>query len=200
MVADTLKGMLNRAATSENMDRLPARLAALINTYDGASVHPQFRLDMFKMLESAIDLASLMAEPEYDAVAAQRHGFAIISLIPGFIKQAENSQMAKTAYAIQNKANRATLAYVFSTEEEAKIHLNGLTVAGIDTSIFEVIPIRVSLMTGAPPLQIAPPKIPTTSPFPPVNPPSALKQAMENVDKNPPFEQAPLTTTKPVDQ
>jgi hypothetical protein len=173
MVTETLRSMLGRLNRSEDMDRLPAKLAALINTYDNAEeIHPQFRLDMFKMIEAAIEMASLMAESEYDAIVVQRQGFQILGLVPTFIQIAEKSQLSRTAYAIQNKASRVTLPNIYNSEEEAKLALKGLA-AMMDVALIEIIPIKVSLASGAPPKapQLSSPNAGGASPIPHTTPP-----------------------------
>lgn len=166
MVTETLKSMLGRLNRNEDLDRLPAKLAALINTYDNAAeIHPQFRMDMMNMLESAVELAEMMAHPEYDATAAQRHAFNILGKMPNFIKIAENSQLSRMAYAIQNRASRVTLPQIYNTEQEAKEQLRVLG-SMMDIALVEIIPIKVSLASGAPP---KPPQISggSASPVPP---------------------------------
>jgi hypothetical protein len=200
MVGETLKSMLGRLNRSEDLDRLPAKLAALINTYDNADeIHPQFRMDMMKALESTIELAELMALPEYDATAVQRHAFTVLSLMPTFIRIAENSQLSRVAYAIQNKASRVTLPNIYNTEGEAK---EALRVLGsmLDINLVEIIPIKVSLASGAPPKNITAPPMSGASPIPPpfegqaVKPPPMPSPSGASEDKAAPHT---LTTQNP---
>lgn len=169
---DSIRSLIGRLQSSEDLDKLPPRLAALLNTYDNsnADLLPQFRQDMLNFLTSCINVADLMSRSEYDANEVIRHSFSIMSLIPTFIRQAEDSKLAVIQYAIQNRETRARMPSVFASEPEAAIHLQSMA-AMVDTAKLEIIPIRVSTVTGAPP-RVSPPKFPSQRAIPPQVPPS----------------------------
>jgi hypothetical protein len=157
---------------------------------------------MFALITACIETASHMVEPEYDAVAVQRHCFTALGILPGFIKQAENSQLARTAWSIQNKGSRATLPLVFNTETEAKLHMGGMSAAGMDIAMFEVVAIRVALMTGAPPRALPPSEMQRNpTPIRPPADPTSFNEAVDRIQHEtpPPFDipEAPLVTENP---
>lgn len=199
MVGETLKSLIGRLNTSEELDKLPAMLAAALNTYDSTSdFHPNFRRDMLDFITASVELCTLMADDEYDASEVVRRAFKIMSVLPGFIKQAEDSKLATVQYAIQNKATRARLPSVFTTKAEAEVHLKSMA-AMVDVSQLEVITIRVSLVTGSPPRAVAPPL--TVPQISGAGTTRDINSSSGGSAVAPPFEvpgpEAPLTTQKP---
>ncbi len=150
-MTETLKNLLARSSSAIDVDALPAKLAALLNTYDNSKqIHPQFRADIFQFLTSAISLAAAMAEPEYDAEQVRAAGMTIISLTPQFVRQAEKSQMTRPGFTIFNRSTRLMLPQVFNSQQEASTYLAGLG-AFIDLSEVEIVQVSVALTLGAPP-------------------------------------------------
>lgn len=134
-----LQEMIHLSKTAENLDDLPDRLEKVIESFNSNQIHPQFRTDLYEVLNSATSMAEALANSSYDARAAVKIAVQTISVIGRVIVHLECERPAFQGWGILFTTDRRMYPSSFNTEEEAyKVldHLGG--------NAAEVIPIRIT--------------------------------------------------------
>lgn len=136
-----LRTAIALSRSSESLRDLPDRLANIITYYETASVNPEYRADVFAILNFAVVAAESMMDETYDAQDALTQVAAVMQVLPRVIIHLNDRPTSK-GHSILNPTNNTIYPQVHSTEGEALQNLESLQAMGAAKHCL-VVPVKV---------------------------------------------------------
>jgi len=178
-----LRTVLSLSRNAEALRDLPERLTEIIDRYDTANMNPEYRTDIFTILDSAVAMAEALLDETYDASVAIQQVTAVMSTLPRVINHL-STRPTTMGFSILNPANATVYPQVYSTEGEAHKNLESLQHMGAARHCL-VIPVKVHSQYAIQPkrVRLAPPRLPPTGPIPLDSNyiPNGIKPSLTNV-------------------
>lgn len=135
-----LRALLNATARSENILSIPDRLAAVIQAYDQIDVDPQYREDIFNVLQSSILLAETLVDNSFSSETACEQIADQIEILSRALRYIQRRPVNR-GFSILLPRSR-TLVGQFSTEAEANSHIKILQALGAAVDA-KVVPVTI---------------------------------------------------------
>jgi hypothetical protein len=159
-----LRTALAGSRSAESLRDLPERLALIIERYDSLTVNPDYRADVFTVLDAAASLAESLMEDTYPAEYAMSRITQTMAVLPRVINHLMTRPQT-SGFSILNPSNGTVFPQVHTTEQEANASLDALQGMGAAKNCI-VVPVKVSSMHAIQPLdrRLAAPTIPVLDP------------------------------------
>lgn len=183
--------VLNLSEASDGLRRMPERLAEVLRAFDNRQLDPNFRRNIYEVLNGSVEIAQALASPTFpiDPVITRiSQQLYILSTILNYL----NTTPENTGYALFSPS-KGKLTGHYTTELEAKQVLAGYRAMGMSSDC-EVVPTRIKALyqsqpyaspllervqfgpSGEADVQVVPTK---AEPLPP----TTLQDTMARVDK-----------------
>lgn len=159
-----LRSALTTSRSAESLRDLPERLATIIQHFDALTVHPDFRQDIFNVLDAATSMAESLMDETYPADHAVAQITGVMQVLPRLIDHLMKRPMMQ-GFSILNPSNGSIYPQVHSTEVEANASLEHLQKMGAARGCI-VVPVKVNSMHAIQPLdrRLPPPVVPAFDP------------------------------------
>lgn len=171
-----LRTALTSSRSAESLRDLPDRLATIIQHFDHLTVHPDFRQDIFNVLDASTSMAEALMDETYPAEHAVAQVTGIMQTLPRLLDHLMK-RPTMMGFSILNPSNGSIYPQVHSTEIEANASLEHLQKMGAARGCI-VVPVRVNSMHAIQPLdrRLPPPPVPA---FDPERIPAGIKPTPE---------------------
>ena len=191
-----LASALRASAHTEHLDDMPARFARVIDAYNAIDVDPRFRHDVFDILDSALDLANAVVEPNYPVETASQAVASLLAILAKLTMHLQNTPKT-TGFAILIP-ERNHLIGNYSTETEAQNQLLQLRAMGASANA-HIVPTTIkSLHAIQPkPTDQSPAHVEAPSTFTPDTPTEPNDAFDDPIELGPQPEEAPPTAPAP---
>lgn len=168
---ETLRTVVSRIKYSKTIDELPDSLARVLEAYDRAPLHANFRTDIQTILSGSVEVAEAMLDPAFDsnqAIATVSAQITTLSRVLNYLAQ----RPTRIGYSILSVSS-GTLLGNYSSEGEARQHLADLQSLGHAASNAIVVPVKITSQFSIRPAPTDPNSLPSfLSPTDPATPTS----------------------------
>src|SRR5262245_58725718 len=124
-----LRAAIALSRSSESLRDIPDRLARIIERFNSSSVNPEYRADIFQIIEAAISMSESMVDDTYDAQEAIAQISSVMTILPRVINHL-TTRPTTTGFSIMNPATSSIYPQIYSTEGEAIKALDALQQMG----------------------------------------------------------------------
>ena len=137
-----LRIAISSASQSSAIRDLPDAFAELINAFDNINVHPAYREDIYKILQTAVNLGNSIIDQTYPARAAIAEVTSLMGLLPRLIHHLTERPTTQ-GFAIMVPYSKQIYPQVFTTEAEANAQLASLQGLGA-VKAATVVPVQIT--------------------------------------------------------
>jgi hypothetical protein len=123
-----------------NLYDMPERIAALIEDFESRDVHPAYREDVYRMLNSVIEVCRIVINPSYAARPAIEQIGELMQMLPRMLLHLTD-RPTTAGWAIE--LDHKLLPQVYSTQEEANTHVGHWRRAGTGARVV-VVPVQIT--------------------------------------------------------
>lgn len=138
---NSLREALHLSSASESLDDLPERFARIISQYENLNVHPQFRQDVFNVLNGGADIALAMVDETFPVEQASAVISAQLAILSRVLLHLQ-SRPALNGWSIMHPGPAPQLFGHFSTRVEAEQQLSRYCSVGVSQNCV-VVPTKV---------------------------------------------------------
>lgn len=139
---DKLSEVIHLSRNTESLDDLPDRLERIVQAYSSQAIHPQFRTDIFEILNASAHVAEALGNHTYNAQDAVRKCTSMLSILARLIAHLECERPAVLGFGIMMQPGKELYPGTWSTEDEAA-KVIGYLQKDRSAIHYEVVPIRI---------------------------------------------------------
>lgn len=138
-----LSELIHLSKNTEQLDDLPEKLETIVESFNSSGIHPQFRTDIFDVLNAAAEISTLLARPTYNARTAVSTTTKLLAILGRILVHLETERPAFSGFGILLASTKSLYPATYTTEEEAYKVLDQLQRMGTAQHC-EVIPIKIT--------------------------------------------------------
>jgi hypothetical protein len=147
-------------------------MAGLITAFENIGVHPDYRADVFNILNTATNLGAALLDQTYPVEEAMKEVTNLMAILPRMIHHL-NNRPTTSGFAIMLPATQDIFPQIYSTETEATEQLRRLQSLGAGKAAL-VVPVQITSSHVVRPVQQIAPPPPLAAPFSPMLPPGIM--------------------------